>query len=498
MKQFLITVILLVAIVKHQAYCQGMNNIWQHGYSTYATLPWNGTQMNLFNGDTSIVYHERKMPFNFTLANISDSSGNMLFYSNGISVANKMDSIMVNGDSLNPSANTTAWIDDGMPIPQGNIIIPFPNKPNQYLLFHETFVWHKTLPWSVAPELFYSKIDMSLDSGRGALIQKNMFVINDSIIFGEMVACKHANGRDWWLMNHDFNNDVFYKTLITLDTMITYSQHIGPVRTFFSGFCNFSLDGNKFACVNPDQDLDIYDFDRCSGDLSNRIHIPIADSSVWRTLCFSPDNSKLYVISLLYAYQYDLTAANIASTLDTIAVWDGFYSPQQPLAAVFNIPYIGYDGRVYVNCANSTFHLHRIEFPDKLGDSCMFTQHNILCPTYNGFTSPNHPNYHLGPLVGSPCDTLNLTPGPSPKERGVVRVIPNPIKGNILNIEYPVIKNKNNSLKIFDAQGNNVYIRTLPMWSGMHDFPVPNLSPGLYMIQIIDGENRSYGKFCIF
>ncbi|MBL0052392.1 MAG: hypothetical protein IPP29_13215 [Bacteroidetes bacterium] len=55
---------------------------------------------------------------------------------------------------------------------------------------------------------------MSQDSGRGAVIQKNVqlqgstFWANDGI-----TAIKHGNGRDWWVMVSDwngYNNKFFY------------------------------------------------------------------------------------------------------------------------------------------------------------------------------------------------------------------------------------------------------------------------------------------------
>lgn len=39
----------------------------------------------------------------------------------------------------------------------------------------------------------------------------------------------------------------------------------------------------------------------------------------------------------------------------------------------------------------------------------MVEQHGITLPTYNASSLPNFPNYRLGPLEGSPCDTLTIT-----------------------------------------------------------------------------------------
>ncbi len=47
----------------------------------------------------------------------------------------------------------------------------------------------------------------------------------------------------------------------------------------------------------------------------------------------------------------------------------------------------------------------------------MVEQHGITLPTYNAFSLPNFPNYRLGPLDGSPCDTLGLDNHPIAKFR---------------------------------------------------------------------------------
>jgi PKD repeat protein len=47
----------------------------------------------------------------------------------------------------------------------------------------------------------------------------------------------------------------------------------------------------------------------------------------------------------------------------------------------------------------------------------MVEQHGITLPTYNAASLPNFPNYRLGPLDGSPCDTLGLNNEPVAKYR---------------------------------------------------------------------------------
>jgi hypothetical protein len=50
--------------------------------------------------------------------------------------------------------------------------------------------------------------------------------------------------------------------------------------------------------------------------------------------------------------------------------------------------------------------MHVINSPDNAGLSANFCQHCLQLPALNAFTIPNFPNYRLGPLSGSVCDTL--------------------------------------------------------------------------------------------
>ena len=107
-------------------------------------------------------------------------------------------------------------------------------------------------------------------------------------------------------------------------------------------------------------------------------------------------------------------ADSLATSLDTVAVYDGF---QSPFGSYFLLLQLGPDGRIYGNCPNSENVMHAIQYPDRKGDACQVRQHSVQLPTYNAFTMPHFPNYRLGPLDGNPCDTLGLDNLPLAKFR---------------------------------------------------------------------------------
>ena len=71
----------------------------------------------------------------------------------------------------------------------------------------------------------------------------------------------------------------------------------------------------KRQAVYRTADLDIFDFDRCTGLFSDPVNITIDDSNSLGGLAFSPNSRFLYVSSVLDVYQYDTEASDIASSM---------------------------------------------------------------------------------------------------------------------------------------------------------------------------------------
>ena len=86
-------------------------------------------------------------------------------------------------------------------------------------------------------------------------------------------------------------------------------------------------------------------------------------------------------------------------------MYDGFESP---FGTPFFLAQLAPDDKIYINTNTTVDVLHVIHEPDKKGKACDFEQHGVQLPTLNAFTMPNNPYYGLGPLDGSPCDTLNI------------------------------------------------------------------------------------------
>ena len=157
------------------SYAQKHDAIWLFGYHLSQPYPGFGGSVFDFNSESPIAYEqEREMNLDVTVASICDSSGNLLFYTNGAWIANYTHEMMENGDSLNPGVITWQSYDGGLRVAQSHIILPMPDHPGRYYLFHERLEDHPVLGLAVNP-CYYSLIDMNANNGLGKVLEKNIF-----------------------------------------------------------------------------------------------------------------------------------------------------------------------------------------------------------------------------------------------------------------------------------------------------------------------------------
>ncbi len=476
---------------------QGLNHQWLLGNNPFAGFP-NGRGYFDLNS-ASFVSEFRKMSFKGTEANISDSNGNLLMSSNGVWIANATGDTMMNGSGLSPSYLTSTW-PNGLPLGYGNVFIPFPGDTNSYLLFHKTR-WGQ---FSVSlAALNMSKIDLTLDGGLGAVTIKNDTILADTLSWG-IGACKHANGRDWWVVVMEDGNPSTYTILVTplgIDTVI--KQSLGFFANTFGNVSQiiFSPDGTKLIYCTPvnqtsSGDLLIVDFDRCSGLFSNPQVISITANQYLFGLSFSPSGKYAYACSSTNIFQIDID--NL--TVDTVATYDGFVSPigATCCGTTFWNMYLAANCKIYVTSGSSVQHIHEINYPDSAGLACDVQQHAVDLLDYLHLRAvPNHPNYYLGCDTTSGCPCLTTSLEEINHHDFKFSVAPNPNNGNF-NIIYLLPQNEKGKLEIYDVNGRRVYEMNLPQWSTMQEIVLPEtIRSGMYDCVITSGTSRTGKKIIV-
>jgi hypothetical protein len=383
----------------------------------------------------------------------------------------------------------------------GNVFLPFPGDSNKYVLIHHAEF--DPDPFSYFGGIHKSLIDISLDGVLGAVIEKNDTLIQDQFTWG-LAACKHANGRDWWVIAQKDSSDIVYKMLITPNGVESItSQNLG-YNFYYKGNASqitFSPDGSKFiqtnyfyAGSNHIDFLVISDFDRCTGVFSNTQTIQISTNSFLIGLAFSPSGKYAYTCTSNSIYQIDTDNLSV----QTVANYDGFISGLPPNCcptSFFNM-YLAANGKIYITSGSSVQHIHEMNYPDSAGTACDVQQHNIFLGIWNFRSVPNHPNYYLGPVTGSVCDSLNLSVSESKPHDFRFSLSPNPNNGNF-QIMYLLPQNKAGMFEVYDIHGRKVYEQRLPPWSTLQWITLPEVSEGIYSGVIKSGVEIASKKIVL-
>ncbi|WP_350290775.1 T9SS type B sorting domain-containing protein [uncultured Croceitalea sp.] len=311
-------------------------------------------------------------------ATISDSFGDLLFYTDGITVYNRNHRVMENGNNLygDPSSAQSA------------IIVPKPEDPEKLYIFT---VDTSSFEGDPNRGLNYSLVDMSLDGGNGAVIEKNIRLLNSC---SEKITAvvKDCFDQSIWVMTFSTENGSVgpYNTYHAFEINATGVQTTA-VKSGFEleindprGYMKFNAEGTKLASANSFGGLYIYDFDKETGIVSNQVSLVINGENIFSYgVEFSPNQQFLYVHSSNGApadesgvhssslVQFDVLASDIAASqviIDERPIYRGALQ-------------LGSDGRIYRTIANNYFNgtpfLGAIENPDEAGTAANY-QHNAI------------------------------------------------------------------------------------------------------------------------
>ncbi|MFZ4635386.1 MAG: PKD domain-containing protein [Saprospiraceae bacterium] len=349
------------------------------------------------------------MKIDFVSSNVSlaDHYGNQAFYFNGKYILGGGNTFMTNGSNMSMPSSS---------VHQKAVGLPLPNDDHKYILIHKDINAFPSLQALASFRLLYSIITFPPEGGYGAVTEKRTLVLEDTMHAGHMTACKHANGRDWWVLSKKLYSDTTYVFMVTPEGMkLSHIQEIGTYNHIEDfGEAKFSPNGQKYCATYASTYNDsttyvhVFDFDRCSGLLSSEQIFTLPESTLSSGAAFSPNSRFLYLPLKFRLYQVDLQAP-VPDTM-LIDFWDGtYYKRNNYWCPTFWGPMLnGPDGRLYsANYTCSTQYLNVIEEPNLPGALCHPRQKGIVMPTQHG-SPPNFPHYRLGPEDGSACDTLGI------------------------------------------------------------------------------------------
>ena len=367
-------VILLCLAFPTLLFGQGETSNWYFGEGAGITFNNDGTVNVINDGQLNTVEG---------CATISNSSGKLLFYTDGIVVYNADHQIMDNGTGLLGDPSST----------QSAIIVPQPGNANVFYIFTVDTALSQT---NADKGLNYSIVDISLNGGKGAVVNKNIPLLTHS---SEKLAAvvKNCSDQSIWLITlaSEDGETSSFNTYHAFEISTIGVSKTSIKSTFENlsiddprGYLKISSDGTQIASANMVGGLYVYDFDLESGIVSSQEHLAITGhNDAPYGVEFSPNGRFLYIHAskdsqeevghFSTLLQFDLLAEDISASqiiLDDQAIFRGALQ-------------LGANGKIYRTIAKSfsegTPYLGVINKPNELGIKAGYKHNSISLGTRN-------------------------------------------------------------------------------------------------------------------
>ena len=352
-------ILLLVIICCNSVFSQKQTDKWYFG---------NGAALDFGTGTPSVIasgmggYAPSE-----GCSVMSDASGNLLFYTDGVTVINKNHLQMANGSGLMGGVSST----------QAALIVPQPGSNGIYYIF-------TTDDYGGPNGLRYSIVDMNLAAGIGSVTVKNSLLLNPST--EKITAVKDPFNNRYWVVGHEWGSNVFYSYALTSTGLSVGipsaigTAHTGTMQNTY-GQMKFNPCGNKIALTIGYADLWEYlDFNTNTGVVSN----PMTFGFIAHVygIEFSPDASKVYVSTynpFRTLEQFDVSSNNqsiIATTQTSLSTTIDTYGMQ-----------LANDGKIYVVKSFSQF-IGVVNSPNLLGALANYQDMQLdVDPGFMGITA---------------------------------------------------------------------------------------------------------------
>ncbi len=285
--------------------CAQLENKWVFG--NHAGLD--------FTSGTPVAFQTAIAGFGEGEASVCDPvTGQLLFYTEGSLVWDRNNNLMPNGSDLTGLTSVTSYSVTSS-ASQGALIIPMPGNTQQYYVFSLTSMEQNGV--GNAGKLYYSVIDMSLNGGMGDVVPGKKGIFVDGGLSERMTAV--AGDRcNIWVITCSLDAHIrAYEINFTIVDPVPVESPVG-MDQLFTGNLAISSDGKKLAATKCNvfgQGLNgamLFDFDITTGLASNPVNL-LPDYGGY-SVCFSPDNSKLYVIGgFQRLFQYNLSLGSAAA-----------------------------------------------------------------------------------------------------------------------------------------------------------------------------------------
>jgi len=334
-----------------------------------------GNGINFSSGSPVLVSGS---PINQTegVASISDQNGSLLFYTSGVTIYDRNHNPMPNGTGLLGDVSST----------QSAVIVQKPLSTNLFYVFtSDADVGTDGIRWT--------EVDMNQNSGLGA-VTSNKNVLLQTPSCEKLCAIRHCNGRDIWVVSHDYNTSTFRTWLVTsagISSPVLSSVGYAPnsVNQTAYGQLKANQQGNRIAAAyfglnaqTAGNRIELYDFDSTTGIVLNAVSLGAVNGAYG--VEFSRSGQYLYASTNQgQLYQWDLCASSVTGSKFLLSNMGAFGGSLQYAP----------NGRIYIARGTNNY-LSSISFPEVYGFGCFFTNIAVNLNGFCRFGLPNFPAYY--------------------------------------------------------------------------------------------------------
>ncbi len=381
MKRILVTLVITLILCLQSNVGTAQQQFWNWYFGNQCAVNFSsGNPVAVAGGQTNVVEGT---------ATISDASGNLLFYTDGMSVWNRLNAVMPNGSGLHGNSSST----------ESAIIVAMPGSTTKYYIFTTD---------GGSYGVYYYIVDMTLAAGFGDVISN----AGVGILLNapeKVTAVRHCNGVDVWVISHTMQNNTYYAWLVSATGVAApVTSNAGTVYTDMLGYLKVSPNSRKIGCALFTQEIaEVLDFDNSTGLVSNSnvITIPLPPEYAYG-LSFSPNSQVLYEIGDASGAQ--LLQWDLSSNVQATVIASQYVVVVLPTSG--GDIQIGPNGKMYVDHYGSNY-IDVINNPNVLGAGCGW-QTNVC--TLTGTCMIGFPNwidaFNPQPVPSVPHDTTVCTP----------------------------------------------------------------------------------------
>ncbi|WP_143569818.1 T9SS type B sorting domain-containing protein [Tenacibaculum agarivorans] len=277
------TIFLVLFLYSSFLFSQKEANIWYFGrnagidFNTSPPTPLIDGQLNTLEGCSTF----------------SDENGNLLLYSDGITVWDKNHNIMKysNGALANNLRGDPSSTQSGM-------IIPKPKSSTIYYLFTVDDASGRVRGEPDGRGLNFYTIDISKNGGLGEIVEGPVSLSGSlSLTWPEKVAAVRGTECDtFWVVSVINNTFYSYKIDETGVSIFAVISSV-PTPTTKRGYLKLSPDGTKLAVANQLGTANLYNFNATTGEVDGSSEIILTDGFDGQPygVEFSVDSRKLYI-----------------------------------------------------------------------------------------------------------------------------------------------------------------------------------------------------------